>query len=54
MNGVWLVLGLVGVAAGVVAMILMSQRRGRQTDLGFVSTQWVSEHRLSQTQDSRR
>jgi hypothetical protein len=51
MNGVWIVLGI-GVAAVVAAIM---QRHGRRhTDLGFVSHQWVTEHRLSQQHDRLR
>ena len=48
-----LILGF-GLLAGVIAMIGWSSGRGTDADMGSVSHQWVSEHRLSQTQDSRR
>jgi hypothetical protein len=52
MNMVWVITGLGGLAA-VVAMVRW-HGRGRQTDLGFVSQQWVAENRLSQQHDARR
>ena len=53
MTTVWVVLGLVIVGAGIAAASAL--RRGeKQTDLGAVSNQWISEHRLGQQgQDSR-
>ena len=51
MNPVWIVVGI-GVS-GVIAAIVSWRGRGRQTDLGFVSQHWVSEHRLSQQHDPR-
>jgi uncharacterized membrane protein len=53
MNLVWIAVGL-GALTAVVALIRRSRARGRQADMGTVSHQWISEHRLSQTQDSRR
>ena len=53
MNTLWFVggAGLIGV---VVAM-LASWSRGRQSDMGAVSHQWIAEHRLGQQgQDLRR
>ena len=52
MNTVWIVVGL-GVFAAVVAIVRWSGR-GRPTDLGFVSQQWVAENRLSQQHDPPR
>jgi hypothetical protein len=52
MNTVWMVVGF-GVFAAVVAIVRWSGR-GRPTDLGFVSQQWVAENRLSQQHDPRR
>lgn len=52
MNMVWVLTGF-GVFAAVVAIVRW-YGRGRQTDLGFVSQQWVSENRLSQQHDPRR
>jgi len=53
MSGAWIVLGL-GVFGAIVALNWWSHWRGRHPDLGFVSQQWVAEHRLSQTQGSQR
>jgi hypothetical protein len=52
MNLLWIVVGLA--TSGIVAAVLRRHRRGRQTDLGFVSQHWVSENRLSQLHDTRR
>ena len=53
MNGVWIILGL-AVLVTIVARFAWSAKRGRQSDPGAVSQQWVAEHRLSQKQDSQR
>jgi hypothetical protein len=47
----WIVLGLAAVGA-VIAAVASFQRGGPGVDLGTVSSQWVSEHRLGQ--ESRR
>ena len=49
----WIILGI-GLVGAIAATIAWFQGRGQNTDLGFVSHQWVAEHRLSQTQDSQR
>ena len=50
---VWVILGLGIVAAGI-AVVSALQRGDQRTDLGAVSSQWISEHRLGQQgQDSR-
>jgi hypothetical protein len=52
LNTVWIVIGLG--AAGAIAAALASWRRaGRTVDLGAVSHQWLSEHRLGHGPDSR-
>jgi hypothetical protein len=51
MNTVWVIVG-----SGVVAAVVAAVRwygRGRPTELGFVSQQWVAENRLSQQHDPR-
>lgn len=53
MNGAWIILGL-AVFGAIAAMNRWSHGRGRRPDLGFVSQQWVAEHRLSQSQSSQR
>lgn len=48
----WIVLGLAAVGA-VIALLASWQRGGGPgSDLGTVSSQWISEHRLGQ--ESRR
>jgi hypothetical protein len=53
MNMVWVVVGLVVVGA-ILALVTSWQRRDQHSDLGAVSHQWISEHRLGQGQDLRR
>lgn len=53
MSTVWIVVGLAAVGA-VIALVASLQRGGPHADLGTVSSQWISEHRLGQNQDSRR
>jgi len=52
-SAIWVVVGLALVAA-VVALIGMWQRADQRADMGAVSNQWISEHRLGQNNDSRR
>lgn len=52
MNLIWSAVSL-GTVAAVVALIKRVHARSQQADMGTVSHQWLSEHRLSQTQDSR-
>jgi hypothetical protein len=53
MNAVFIILGLALV--GIVARLIgWSRVRSRPAELGFVSHQWVAEHRLSQGQDRQR
>jgi len=52
MNTVWVIVGF-GAFVAVVAIVRW-YGRGRHTDLGFVSQQWVAENRLSQQHDARR
>ena len=53
MSVLWIIGGLAVVGA-VIALIASWQRGGPHADLGTVSSQWISEHRLGQNQDSRR
>lgn len=55
MIALWILLAL-GAVGGVVALLLMSRQRdgSPHADLGTVSSQWISEHRLGTNQDSRR
>jgi hypothetical protein len=52
MNTLWIV-GGIGVIAAVMAIVRW-YGRGRETDLGFVSQQWVAENRLSQQHEPPR
>ena len=52
MNTVWIVIAA-GIVAGLVKWLTGSSRRSDRIDPGFVSHQWVTEHRLSQMADSR-
>ena len=53
MNAVWIVVGLAVVGA-VIALVALRQRGGPHGDLGTVSSQWISEHRLGSNQDYSR
>ncbi|HEV8211372.1 MAG TPA: hypothetical protein VGP77_14680 [Vicinamibacterales bacterium] len=53
MNAVWIVVGLAAVG-GVIALIASRPRGGPHADLGTVSSQWISEHRLGANQDYSR
>ena len=48
MNSEWLITGCVVLIAGTLA-VRWAARRGTPPDLGAVSEQWLSEHRLSQS-----
>ena len=52
MTTVWVMLGL-GIVGAAIALVSAWHRRDQGTDLGAVSNQWISEHRLGQGQDSR-
>jgi hypothetical protein len=45
MSVVWIVVGVA--IAGALAKGIMRARRSSESDLGFVSHQWIAEHRLS-------
>ena len=53
MNAIWVVVGL-GLVGAIIALVSAWYRGDQQTDLGAVSSQWISEHRLGQGNDSRR
>ena len=53
MNVVWIIVG-VGIVGFLAKWIAWSGTRGGQSDLGFVSQQWLAEHRLSQISDPQR
>jgi len=48
-----LVVGGLGISV-LIAVVVRWRGRGRHSDLGFVSNQWVTEHRLSQQHDASR
>jgi hypothetical protein len=53
MNIVWIILSLT--IAGVVAKpMAWYDERDAQSHLGFVSPQWLADHRLSQMSDPQR
>ena len=52
-TALWVLLGLATLGAAV-KLVEWSLGRVRKPDLGFVSHQWVDEHRQSQTQNSNR
>jgi hypothetical protein len=53
MSTVW-TLAALGFAATVIAMVTAWRRGHAPENLGAVSDQWISEHRLGATQDSQR
>jgi hypothetical protein len=53
MNVVVLLGSLLGLG-GAAAALAWWRGRGRQTDMGSVSYQWINEHRLSQPPDRQR
>ena len=50
MNVVWTI-ALIAIAGASAKLLLWLRGRGRATDLGFVSPQWISEHRASYATD---
>ena len=53
MNIVWIILGVA--AASVIAKrVARGHDRHAQSHLGFVSHQWLADHRLSQESDPQR
>jgi hypothetical protein len=53
MSVVWIVVGIAAVVA-VAKLVGSLRERAWESDLGFVSHQWITEHRLSQTSESQR
>jgi len=43
-----------GVVAAIIALVTSWRRSDHAADMGAVSSQWISEHRLGSGQDSRR
>jgi hypothetical protein len=52
-TAIWIVVG-VAVIGAIVALVSAWHRGDQGTDMGAVSNQWISEHRLGQSNDSRR
>jgi hypothetical protein len=50
---VWVFVGL-GVVGVGIALVSVLHRSPKPTDLGVVSNQWISEHRLGQGPDTHR
>ena len=46
MNVVWMIAGI-GILGAVAKLVAWLRGRDRRTDLGFVSHQWIVEHRHS-------
>ena len=53
MNVVWIVVGI-GIFGVLAKWIGWPHERGGPSELGFVSQQWLAEHRLSQISDPQR
>ena len=53
MSALWIIVGVAAIGA-VIALIASRQRGGPHGDLGTVSSQWISEHRLGSNQDYSR
>jgi hypothetical protein len=50
MKVVWMIAGI-GIVGAFATLLARLRGRGRDTDLGFVSHQWVVEHRSSYASD---
>lgn len=53
MSTIWIIAGLCLLGV-IVVLIGLWQRGDERADMGAVSSQWISEHRLGQNNDSRR
>ena len=53
MSPLWITAGVAAVGA-VVALLAALSRSATRSDLGTVSSQWISEHRLGNQDYSRR
>ena len=53
MSAIWIIGGLAAIGA-VIALIASRSRGGPHADLGTVSSQWITEHRLGSNQDYSR
>jgi hypothetical protein len=54
MTALWILIALVAIGAVVTLVLVWVRDAGPHSDLGTVSSQWISEHRLGANQDSRR
>jgi hypothetical protein len=52
MTVIWIALAI-GLLLVLAKKIVWRLKRGSASDMGSVSDQWISEHRLAQTQDAR-
>lgn len=50
MGVIWIVVGLV-TAGGLARRIVRARNRSSEANLGFISDQWIAEHRLSHISD---
>jgi hypothetical protein len=53
MNILWIVVSI-AIFGGLAKQVVWAYEHRRQAELGFVSHQWLTEHRLSQLADSQR
>ena len=54
MTMLWILIALGAVGAVIALRVSRSRDGAPHADLGTVSSQWISEHRLGANQDSRR
>jgi len=52
MNLMWIILAVA--ALGVIVKGAWPRKRDSESDLGFVSQQWLAEQRLAMTHDAQR
>jgi len=50
MDVIWIVVGLV-TAGGLARRFVRARNRRSESNLGFISDQWIAEHRLSHISD---
>jgi len=53
MDVIWIVVG-VAIAGALSKGIMRARNRSAESHLGFVSHQWLAEHRLSMMSDAQR
>ena len=54
MTALWILIAIAAVGAVVTLVIVRVRDAGPHADLGTVSSQWISEHRLGSNQDYSR